>query len=68
MRLLSLTILAGILALGATTVGSSFSSKTEASHPSNTEYVAQQNGRNSTVHRGSGRRQILATTVSSIHH
>lgn len=67
MRLLSLTILAGALALGATAIGSSSFSQTQSSILSNTEHMAQENGRNNTAHRGSGRRQILATSVPSIH-
>lgn len=68
MRLLSLTILAGVLALGATAIGSSCFSNTQASESSNSEHVAQQNGRNNTVHRGSGRRQILAISIPSSYH
>ncbi|MGB3492513.1 MAG: hypothetical protein WBA57_07285 [Elainellaceae cyanobacterium] len=67
MRLLSLTILAGALALGATAIGNSSISQAQSSTSPESEHVAQNNDRNNTVHRGSGRRQILAVSVPLLH-
>lgn len=64
MRLISLTLLAGVLALGATAIGEAPLFNSRASQSSEVEYLAQNDNRNTTVHRGSGRRQILAVTVS----
>lgn len=66
MRFLSLTILAGVLSLGAAALEGSLLSNTQASDSSNIEQIAQNNGRTNTVHRGSGRRQILAISTPSV--
>lgn len=61
MRLFSLTLVTGALALGAATLGYSVLAETRSPETTTIEQFARQgNHNNNTVHRGSGRRQILA--------